>query len=78
MPPTITAQISQYPVPGHMIDAAARLVVDGEVSRLGPAAYRVRTYTVTIQNGVVDCTCPSAIRCRHMLAALHVHTEAPE
>lgn len=73
---TITAQLSEHPVPAHMVEAAARIVADEQVTPVGTHAYRVRDYVVTIHDGQVECTCPSRIRCKHMLAALLVHTES--
>lgn len=74
---TITAEISEYPVPAHMIDKAADIVTSGQVETLGMGRYRIRNqYTAVIRDGKWECDCPSTIRCSHMLAALHVHTEA--
>ena len=72
--PTITAELSAHAVPEHMIEAAAAIVEAGEVERLGEHTYKVRGYTVTIADARWSCDCPSRIRCKHMIAALGVHT----
>lgn len=77
---TIATDLAAHPAPRWMVDAAAEIVArEGGVARDALGRYVVSSqYVVTIDHGLWTCTCPAGVhgtRCKHLLAALHVHTD---
>lgn len=63
-----------------MIEKATRIICDERIEAAGVAAlYKVRgdhgTYTVTLGDPYVACTCPATKVCAHITAALYRHEQ---